>query len=178
MDAQVLKAQLDDAGVIALLGRITFAETFGYLFVDHQDDLLAYLDRTFDVGKIRRSMDDPRNSYWLGFADGLPVGYAKLKYPSITSSLEGKDAAQLQKIYVLKDFLGRGIGKCLLQIVVDHAVNRQIENLWLDVLKENTRAVLFYEREGFDALGEDTYTIGAQTFAFHLMMRRVKSPTA
>ena len=39
MDAQVLKAQLDDAGVIALLGRITFAETFGYLFVDHQDDL-------------------------------------------------------------------------------------------------------------------------------------------
>jgi diamine N-acetyltransferase len=178
MDAQVLKAQLDDAGVVALLGRITFRETFGHLFVEHHDDLLRYLDRTFSLRKIMHSMGDPRNEYWLGFADGLPVGYAKLKHPSSAPVLEGEDAAQVQRIYVLKDFLGQGIGKLLLQTVLDHAVTRQIENLWLDVLKENARAIRFYEQRGFAAIGEDTYTIGAQTFMFHLMTRRVKAPSA
>jgi ribosomal protein S18 acetylase RimI-like enzyme len=178
MVAKVLKAQLDDAGVIALLGRITFKQTFGYLFVDRQDDLLAYLDRTFGVGKIMRSMGDPRKEYWLAFADGLPVGYAKLKYPSLTPLLDGEGVGQLQKIYVLKDFLEQGIGKLLLQTVLDHSVNLEIDALWLDVLNENARAIRFYEREGFDALGEDTYTIGALTFEFHLMFRRVKARPA
>jgi diamine N-acetyltransferase len=173
MEAQVLKAQRNDAGLIALLGRITFAETFGYLFVDHQDDLRPYLDRTFGLRKIMHSMGDPRNEYWLGFADGLPVGYAKLKYPSPMSKSNNQDVGQLQRIYVLKDFVGQGIGKLLLQTVLDHAVTRQIETLWLDVLKENARAIRFYQEKGFEAAGEDTYTIGAQTFAFHLMMRRI-----
>ena len=173
MNAQVLKAQPEDAALIALLGRITFAETFGHLFAGHRAHLLAYLDRTFSVGKIRRSIESSRNAYWLGFADGLPVSYAKLKYPSPTPLLRGESVAQLQKIYVLRDFLEQGIGKSLLQAILDHAANLQIEKLWLDVLKDNTRAILFYQRHGFSGLGEDTYTIGAQTFLFHLMTRRV-----
>ena len=44
--------------------------------------------------------------------------------------------------------------------------------------QQNARAIRFYEREGFDALGEDTYTIGALTFEFHLMFRRVKARPA
>ncbi len=178
MNAPVLRAQPEDAAVIALLGRITFAETFGHLFADHRADLLAYLDRTFSVSKIRRSIQSSLNAYWLGFADGLPVGYAKLKYPSPTPLLSGKSVAQLQKIYVLRDFLERGIGKSLLATILDHAANLQIEELWLDVLKDNTRAILFYQRHGFNALGEDTYTIGAQSFLFHLMSCRVNAQPA
>jgi hypothetical protein len=50
MGAQIRPADAADAAVIALLGRITFGETFGHLFRDHQDDLRAYLDRT-DCGE-------------------------------------------------------------------------------------------------------------------------------
>ncbi len=108
MSLHIRAAEQEDAAVVALLGRITFAETFGPLFEHHPDDLALYLQATFGVAKIRRSLGNPGNSYRLAFADDLPVGYAKLKYPSATGLLPGSDAAQLQKIYVLRDFLGRG----------------------------------------------------------------------
>jgi ribosomal protein S18 acetylase RimI-like enzyme len=172
MELQIRRAEPADAEVIALLGRITFTETFGYLFVDHSGDLRAYLDRTFAVAKIRGSLLQPHNAYWLGLADGLPVSYAKLKFPSPTPLVPNQAAAQLQKIYILREFLGQGIGKPLLQVVLAHAAALQINIVWLDVLTQNARAIDFYARHGFTTLGNDTYTIGAQTFAFHLMVLR------
>jgi hypothetical protein len=44
---------------------------------------------------------------------GLPVGYAKLKHPSPPPCQDAPDAAQLQKIYVSREFLGAHIGRDL-----------------------------------------------------------------
>ena len=175
MDLQTRIATRGDSEVIALLGRITFTETFGHLFLNHQTDLADYLDRTFAVAKIRNSLGEPDNRYWLAFRQDLPVAYAKLKHPSPTALLPGEDPAQLQKIYVLRDFLALGIGQALLAEVLDHAARRSLKTIWLDVLKQNTRAIRFYDRQGFLPLGDDTYTIGAQTFEFHLMAVRLAS---
>jgi len=168
-DLQIRIAEPKDAEIVALLARITFAETFGYLFELHKDDLRAYLDQTFAVNKIRRSLGHPVNRYWLGFLAGLPVSFAKLKYPSPIPLAQTGNVAQLQKIYVLREFVGEGVGKPLIDAVLKDAASRRVDTVWLDVLKENGRAIRFYERRGFRMLGEDRYTIGAQTFAFHLM---------
>jgi ribosomal protein S18 acetylase RimI-like enzyme len=172
MDLQIRLAVPADAEIVALLGRITFTETFGHLFTEHAYELRVYLDHTFAVAKIRNSLGEPDNRYWLGHLNGLPIGYAKLKFPSPTHLLPGEEPAQLQKIYVLREFLGQSLGKILLQAVIRDAAQRRLGTLWLDVLKQNTRAIRFYEREGFVPLGDDTYTIGAQTFEFHLMALR------
>jgi hypothetical protein len=98
MEPEIRRAIPGDAKVVALLGRITFRETFGHLFLDHRDELRAYLDATFDVGKIGRSVCKPENAYWLAFVAGLPVGYAKLKHPSAPTDQGDQNAVQLQKI--------------------------------------------------------------------------------
>jgi ribosomal protein S18 acetylase RimI-like enzyme len=172
MELQIRPANPSDSEIVALLGRITFVETFGHLFVHHAADLSAYLDHTFAVAKIRNSLGESDNRYWLALRDGLPVAYAKLKYPSPTALLPGEDPAQLQKVYVLRELLDLGIGKVLLAAVLDDATRRGLGTIWLDVLKQNGRAIRFYERQGFLPLGDDTYTIGAQTFEFHLMALR------
>jgi ribosomal protein S18 acetylase RimI-like enzyme len=173
MDLQIRIATPEDAEFVALLGRITFTETFGHLFSSHQHELGTYLDHTFAVAKIRNSLGEPDNRYWLALRDRLPIGYAKLKHPSPTALLPADDPAQLQKIYVLKEFLALGVGKLLLNTVLDHAAQRGFKAIWLDVLKQNNRAIRFYERHGFQPLGDDTYTIGAQAFQFHLMALRL-----
>jgi len=172
MDLQIRPAGPGDAEIVALLARITFVETFGHLFANHANDLTAYLDHTFAAAKIRNSLGELENRYWLALRDGLPIGYAKLKHPSPTPLLPHDDPAQLQKIYVLKEFLSLGIGPALLAAVLNDAARRGLHTIWLDVLKQNARAIRFYEREGFVPLGNDTYTIGSQTFEFHLMALR------
>jgi ribosomal protein S18 acetylase RimI-like enzyme len=168
MAAEIRRATAGDAVTIALLGRITFAESFGHLFRSHPHELRRYLDRTFGVGKIEISLAKPENVYWLAYRDHLPIGYAKLKHPSAPSGDAGKNSAQLQKIYVLTEFLGERIGEALLHQVLPEA-KRRAPKLWLDVLHENERAIGFYTKHGFAITGKDTYRIGSQTFLFDLM---------
>ncbi len=122
MDIEIRRANAADAALLALLGRITFAETFGYLFRDHPGDLASYLDATFGVTKIERSLDKSQNAYWLAFHRRLPVGYAKLKHGS---EIPGQSTAtQLQKIYVLREFIGQRLGAALLGRVLPEAAVR------------------------------------------------------
>ena len=172
MEPEIRRAIPEDAKLVALLGRITFRETFGHLFLDHRDELRAYLDTTFDVGKIGRSVCKPENAYWLAFVVGLPVGYAKLKQPSAPTDQGDQNAVQLQKIYILKEFLGQRLGAELLSHVLLEA-KRRAPMLWLDVLRENERAITFYKKHGFFAIDEQTYSIGSQRFLFHLMAWKV-----
>ncbi len=74
----IREATVADAAYISLLGRVTFAETFGHHFSDPQD-LLDYHERTFTVSKIRAGLQKRNNVFWLAMVDELPVGYAKLK---------------------------------------------------------------------------------------------------
>jgi ribosomal protein S18 acetylase RimI-like enzyme len=172
LGAQIRRAERADAVVIDFLGRTTFAETFGHLFEKYQEDLRAYLDATFDLAKIERSLRKLENAYWLAVLGRLAIGYAKLKRPSPVPGHAAQPAAQLQKIYLLHAFLGQGIGRSLLdQIIREAAVRAPV--LWLAVLRENVHAIGFYKQHGFDAIGEDTYAIGAQSFLFHQMARTV-----
>jgi diamine N-acetyltransferase len=170
MDLEIRNASPDDAALTALLGRITFRETFGYLFERHESDLRAYLDKTFAVAKFRASLVKPMNTYWLASCAGLPVAYAKLKFPLPTPVLVEPCVALLQKIYVLREFIGQGIGAPLLEVVLNHATCLGAKAVWLNVLKANARAIRFYLDRGFAPMGENTHTVGAQNFAFDVMV--------
>ena len=75
---EIRLAKKEDAQLIALLGRITFTETFGHFFRD-QKDLIDYYNLTFSVQKIEDGIKKPNNIFWIAFVNRLPVGYAKLK---------------------------------------------------------------------------------------------------
>lgn len=173
MTIAVRKAQPEDATVIALLGRLTFRETFGALFAEHEGELQAYLQQTFCVAKIASSMSKPENSYWLSTLDDLPIGYAKQKFPSPNLLVDDAAPAQLQKIYVLAEFLGHGIGRVLLQAAMLEASSAQVEAMWLTVLDSNDRAIRFYERHGWTSAGTANFAIGTQEFSFLVMRTEI-----
>ena len=54
---EIRLAKKEDAPFIALLGRITFTETFGHFFRDKQD-LLDYYNLTFSVEKIENGIEN------------------------------------------------------------------------------------------------------------------------
>ncbi|MGI9546998.1 MAG: GNAT family N-acetyltransferase [Flavobacteriaceae bacterium] len=172
-DSVVIRpATKEDASVIALLGRVTFWESFGDLFKD-QNDLLEYFERTFSVAKIERSLQKQENLYWLAFVNRLPVGYAKLKLKSTTPFLEMERVCQLQKIYVLKDFLSLKIGLALHTTLLEKAKSGTCDYIWLSVYKENERAIQFYLKNGFEKIGDHEFVIGKEHFDFIAMARNL-----
>ena len=64
----IRKATIDDTVHIALIGRITFKESFGHLF-ENNGDLPNYLNKTFSVSK-HFSMELGNGGYFfLNFSD-------------------------------------------------------------------------------------------------------------
>ncbi|NKI33103.1 GNAT family N-acetyltransferase [Croceivirga thetidis] len=167
---QIRTARIEDAEYIALLGRVTFTETFGHLFTD-PNDLSNYLNQTFGVQKIRNSLTKENNVFWLAFVEELPVGYAKLKLNSPSEFISEQPICQLQKIYVLKDFLSRKIGKVLQDELLNHSKNLGFKRIWLSVLKSNKRAIGFYQKNGFELIGDHSFTIGKEKFDFQAMSK-------
>ena len=170
---EIRRANKDDAGFIALLGRITFTETFGHFYKDKQD-LIGYYDSTFSVDKIENSIYKLNNVYWIAFVDRLAVGYAKLKLNSQAEFLVKKNACQLQKIYVLKDFLSMKIGFELQNLLLKTAKEKNFSEIWLSVLNSNERAVNFFIKNGFMEIGNHDFQIGKENFEFIAMSKQLE----
>ena len=170
---EIKLAKKEDAKFIALLGRMTFTETFGHFFRD-QKDLIDYYNLTFSVQKIEDGIKKPNNIFWIAFVNRLPVGYAKLKLYSNSEFIESKDVCQLQKIYVLKDFLSMKIGFGLQDLLLKKAKELNFNKIWLSVLNSNERAINFYKKNGFEKIGNHDFQIGKENFEFVAMKKNLK----
>ena len=169
---EIRLAKKEDAPFIAFLGRITFTETFGHFFRDQQD-LLDYHNLTFSVEKIENGIEKPNNVFWIAFVNRLPVGYAKLKLNSKSDFIDSTNICQLQKIYVLKDFLSMKIGLELQNSLMKKAQELKFKEIWLSVLNSNERAIIFYKKNGFEKIGNHDFQIGKENFEFVAMKKEL-----
>jgi len=175
MKIDIITAKPDHAQAIAYIGRIAFRDAFSHLF-NNQCELEDYLDYTYHVDKIAGSVRKENNQYFVAVVDGAPAGFAKLKKHSLNDELDFLFQAELQKLYVLPSHRGKGIGGALINAVIASAESMEPDCLWLDTHISNSHAIRFYERHGFPKSGTRQFTIGSQTFDYHLMCMPVFVP--
>ena len=79
-------------------------------------------------------------------------------------------------ISVLKEFWGLGLGSVLMEAIIDSASAAGYEQLELEVVTENERAIALYKKFGFELYGtrENTFKYRDGTCsACHLMLKRL-----
>ncbi len=172
MSIRIRTGTINDIDNISYLGRKTFNQTFGHLFKD-PNDLKQYLETTFSMEKLKSSIVKPENVYWIVFYNSLPVGYAKIKLRTSTSFVVSTKGCKLQKIYILKEYLSKGIGTELQNLIFDTARKNYSEYIWLSVLKSNEKAVNFYKKEKYEIVGEHPFSIGKESFEFWTMSKEL-----
>ena len=81
------------------------------------------------------------------------------------------DAAELDGLYVLPEYWGRGIGFTLMNAAAEAMGDRPVIALW--VLDGNERAIRFYERYGFRFDGADkTIRLGEERTVKRMILDR------
>jgi len=168
MKIRVITANPSHADTISSIGKQSFRDAFGHLF-NQKDSLQDYLDYTYHPDKIAKSIAKENNVFFLALVENVPVGFAKLKKHSLNEQIESIAQMELQKIYVLPYYHGSGAGAALMQAVLELASKVSPDFLWLDTHISNTKAVQFYEKNGFKKVGRHYFQIGTQTFEYHLM---------
>jgi GNAT superfamily N-acetyltransferase len=146
-----------DAGLMARLGPESFSETFGHLYTP--ENLAAFLVNHSEAN-WRGELGDPRFAVRIAEENGAAIGYAKIGPPSLPFEAAGP-TVELRQLYVLQRWQGAGVAPALMVWVLDEALRRGAEQLFLSVFIDNHRARAFYARYGFEAVGAYAFMVGS-----------------
>lgn len=155
----IRRGTLDDAALLSELGARTFSETFA---ADNTpEDLAAYMATSFNVTQQTAELEDPFSTLLIAEIDGHAAGYARLLAGKPAEGVEGANPVELVRLYVSRDWLGRGLGEQLMRACIDEARRAGHETIWLGVWERNARAQAFYRKWNFREVGEHIFPLGS-----------------
>jgi ribosomal protein S18 acetylase RimI-like enzyme len=136
-----------DTAALSKLGKTTFKET--YAAYNHQENFQKYLKASFSKASTTTQLEDDGNFFLLAQLDKEYIGYAKLRENNKPFHDKSVNAVELERVYVLKEYQGEGVGKNLLEKCLAFARLRKYPVMWLGVWEKNLSALKFYQRQGF-----------------------------
>ncbi len=157
----IRKATVEDASAIATVHVVAWKETYRGIVADEVLDNLSIQRRT---EQWINSLSDEAHPYHRAFVvemNGQVVGFSSFGVPQIKDTdFDG----ELFAIYILKAAHKMGIGRMLVQAVVNGLHEMGSKSMMVWVLKDNpTRG--FYERLGGEYLYEKPIEIGNESLA-------------
>ena len=169
--SQLVKATLDDVDILVKVSVKTFRDTFAE--VNTKEDMKIYLAKAFSRDQLIKELNDPASTFLLALDGETVVGYAKLKEGESPSELNGERGIEIERIYTLTDYLGKSVGKLLMQTSLDLAAERGYKLVWLGVWEYNPRAIAFYEKWGFEKFGSHPFLLGNDMQTDLLMKKKL-----
>lgn len=169
----IRKAGRPDLATVQAIARATFQETFGG--ANSPGDMAKYVEEQFSTRRVLAELVDPCSQFFLAEREGRTIGYLKINSGSAQTEPMGEDAMEIERIYVLREFHGHGVGQRLCDKALEVAHALGAETIWLGVWERNPRAIAFYRRNGFAEFGEHVFKLGDDEQRDVLMRRGVDS---
>lgn len=164
-------ADAGDAALIAEMSRTTFYDTFAA--ANTKADMDKFLATQFSTELLMAEVGEPRNVFLIAEYDGKPVGYARLREDNNPPELAGLATLEIARIYAIKEMIGIGVGKALMQRSIAIAREKAKQVIWLGVWEKNKQAIAFYTRWGFQKFSEHPFIVGDDVQTDWLMQRNV-----
>jgi len=149
---------IDDAKMLSELGAKTFYDTFAR--DNTPENMAAHLKNSFSPEVQLAELSNPNHIFLIVEDGDKPIGYAQLTLDSKEEFLTGVNSLEVRRIYASQEYIGKGIGKALMQAAIHEAERRGCDSVWLGVWEKNPRAIEFYKKWGFKEVGTHIFTVG------------------
>jgi len=159
MQLRFQKCQATDLELLVQVSKSTFSTAFEK--ANNADDFKTYIDQAFSRKTLSSELNNANTSFYFVFDNTNLVGYFKLNENDAQTDLKTTKSLELERIYILENFQGNGIGKWILEEVKKIAKSKQKKFLWLGVWEENVGAIRFYKKQGFSKFGTHPYYVGS-----------------
>lgn len=154
----VQKVTLDDVETLQIIGKQTFFETFSS--GNTTENMTKYLDEGFSTEKLITELKDKNSIFYFATVNKEVVGYLKLNIGQSQTELQDDKALEIERIYVLKSYHGKKIGQLLYEKAIQVAEQKNVAYVWLGVWEENSRAIRFYQKNGFVQFDKHIFKLG------------------
>lgn len=155
---EIRKVNIQDIEKLKKIGKLTFAETFSS--ENSEEDMREYLEEGFSTEKLKTELTDKNAEFYFAELDDNVIGYLKVNFGQSQTEIKDKNALEIERIYVLKEFHGKKVGQILYDKAIELAKEKNAEYVWLGVWEQNPRAIRFYEKNGFAAFDKHIFKLG------------------
>jgi len=151
------------------ISRRTFRETFES--VSEPFRMESYLRVNLGLEMLIEQLNNINSSFYLIYLDSELIGFLKLNFNSAQTELQDPEAIEIERIYLLKAYQGKGLGAQLMDFALQRAQEAGVKYIWLGVSEANVPALHFYLKQGFIVFGEHTFDFSGD-LQTDLMMKR------
>ena len=160
---------VDDIDTLRALSIKTYYETFADM--NTLENMQAYLAEAFGINKLLRELNDPNSTFLFLYFNELLAGYLKLNEAPSQTDINDKTSLEIERIYVSREFQGKGLGRYLMEQAISIAAERNKTYIWLGVWEENKKAIRFYKRNGFCEIGTHSFVMGEDVQTDYIMRK-------
>ena len=168
---KIRKINIDDLETLRELSIQTFKETFEE--VNTEEDMQKYLDENLSIEKLKTELENVNSEFYFAENNDEILGYLKLNFKDAQTEKLEENHFEIERIYVLKAFLGQKIGQILFDKAIEIGREKNLEYVWLGVWEENHRAIKFYEKNGFEIFGKHDFVLGEDVQTDLLMKMKI-----
>ena len=133
------------------VGRKSYCQHYLHLWKNRDPE--PYLSTSFTEAIVLKELKDTNLAHFIINFDSRAVGVMKTVIDAGLKQYSSEKAMLLEKIYLLNEYSGKGLGKRSLDFIVEFARSYNKEILWLDTMK-NGRPLPFYLEYGFEIIGK------------------------
>ena len=152
MDITLRRATVADAAALSTIAKQTFYDTF--IHTCSADDMDQFLEQYFNEEQLRKELSNEDDICYFAEENNITVGYIRFMEDCDSFELMRQwKSLELKRIYVSKEYKGKGIAQQLMQLIFDYAEQCSYQVIFLGVWEHNMRAQHFYEKYGFKDSG-------------------------
>jgi diamine N-acetyltransferase len=174
LNSQIRKCHVSDVLQLQALAIKTYHETFA---ATNSDSLLKqYYEQSLNLEKLEAQLQNTNSEfYFITSGENEEVtGFLKLNIDDAQTDILDPNALEIEKIYILREFVGQGLGKKLINFSIERALQQKKVYLWLGVWEGNSSALEFYSKMGFEKFGEHGFNMGGEIQTDFLLKKTLK----
>lgn len=168
----ILEANISHAPLLTAIGLQSFREAFEK--DNNPDDFKTYVDEAFSKEQITNDIQAPGSIFYIAYINDEAVGYARLRTSTeVNDTFPGKKLIELHRLYALSKYIGRGVGKALMNHCLTQARRNGFELIWLGVWEHNDHAQGFYKSFGFEKFSSHVFMVGNDPQTDYLLKKNL-----
>jgi GNAT superfamily N-acetyltransferase len=140
----IKKCQENQLDLLFEIAIQSYNDTYQYLWTDKG---ITYLNEFYKKEDFKTELSAPDIFYFLIYDAENVIGFFKLKKNTISQYPE-KESIEIDKLYLLKESGGKGIGKTVMEFIISLSKKENCSVIWLKTM-EISEAKYFYEKQGF-----------------------------
>ncbi|MFT6116175.1 MAG: ribosomal protein S18 acetylase RimI-like enzyme [Candidatus Azotimanducaceae bacterium] len=188
----VRPATAHDAASLAALAEQTFRDAFAA--ANSAADIALHCAARYNKALQHRDIVDPELTIYLAVQCGIQgrdrgddqgrdpdgdqkdelLGFIQLRQSDCPSCVLAQQPLEIQQLYVASTWHGTGVAHDLMAVALNTAISRAADFIWLGVWEDNPRAISFYQKYGFVAVGAQTFMLGTDSQRDLVMRRPLK----